>query len=322
MAAQAKANDNEEVGRRGRVAFAGMAVAMLLACNALTGVGDLEAVDCTEDCDASIPERTTSPEAEVPVDAQAAVDAVVVDAGPLVDAGADGDAATRPSFCQGITLYLPFEGSLSTKAGQAPDTPPAVAFVPGKFGQGADLTAAGGIAVYYAATSQGKSSYSLTAGTLAMWVKPTWQPPCVANPAVFWKPRSARVAALANAGPVLECATILGLTVDAPDGGQTAVGPSSLSVPKWNAGGWNHLVGTWSSSSPTLQFSLNGAPPLATANPWVPNDSPVNFLRIGSEVSAARSVFDEIVVWTRVLSAGEIAALAASSVSAAVACGL
>ena len=291
-----------------------MAVAALLACNALTGAGDLVAVDCVDGCDAAAPERTIVAEAEAPIDAGGTVDAT-----EPVDAGAD--APTRPSFCEGITFYLPFDGSLTAKSGQLPDAPPAVAFVPGKFGQGADLTVPGGISIFYAATYLSKASYSLTQGSVAMWVKPTWQPPA-SNASVFFKPRAIRASTSPNAGPVLEYGSLLGLTVDEPDGGLISVGHPAAAVPNWKAADWNHLVGTWSSSSPTLQFSLNGAAPLATSTPWVPNESPVNFLRLGSDVSAPRSIFDEVILWTRVLSASEIAAVASSSASASVACGL
>jgi len=297
-----------------------VALGTALACNALTGVGDLEAVDCADGCDGAAPTRTGGPDAAAPVDATSPVDATpVADSASPVDSG--GDASKRPAFCAGVTLYLPFDGSLSTKAGQAPDTPPAISFVPGKFGQAADLTAGGGTAVYYAASHLGTPSYSLVNGTLAMWVKPTFVPP-TGQAALFFKPRTVRAAATQNAGPVLGIETLLGLTVDAPDGGLTQVGYPQAALPSWNALGWNHLVGTWSSSSPTLRFALNGAAPIGTPNPWVPNESPVNFLRVGSEVSAPRSLFDEVTLWTRVLPAGEIAALAASPVSVGVACGL
>jgi len=316
MAENVESTNNDGVRRRRAIACGSLAVAGLLACNALTGVGDLEAVDCTVDCDGAAPERVL-PEPVVPVDAATTVDAA--DATPAGDA--DADAPTRPSFCEGITLYLPFEGSLNGSAGQTPDTPPTIPFAPGKYGQGADLTVSGGLAIYYAATYKGNSLYSLVHGSVAMWVKPTFQPP-TAQPALLFKPRAVRAAAAPNAGPVLGFETLLGLTVDAPDGGSTSVGYPQVALPNWNNGGWNHVVGTWSSSAPTLQVALNGATPIATANPWVPNESPVNFLRIGSEVSAPRSVFDDVILWTRVLSASENAALAASPVSAAVACGL
>ncbi len=294
------------------------AVVALLACNALTGVDDLDTAECVGDCEAGVPERATLPEANGPID-----DARGTSDGP---APADGgkDAAKKPMYCNGILLYLPFEGSLNARSGQPADAPPAATFAPGKFGQGVDLTSdAGtpGTGIYYAATYLGVPTYSLTRGTVAMWLKPTWQPPCGATtPAVFFKPRSAHISTSPNAGPVVECKSVLmGVTVDAPDGATTETGyPSAIA--NWNNGGWNHLVGTWSSASPTLQFAVNGAAPVSTTLPWVPNESPVNFLRVGSEVSAPRSVFDEVVVWDRVLPNKEIADLAASSFSVADAC--
>jgi hypothetical protein len=304
------------------VAGGGVVVATLLACNALTGVDDLAAVDCAAGCDAAAPERTELPDGSpVLSDGQALIDgAIAVDAKAPVDASFD--ALGRPTFCQGITLYLPFDGSLTARSGQPPNTSPNLSFVAGKFGQGVDMTAQGGAAVYYAASYLGTPLYSLAQGSLAMWVKPTFTPP-TAQAAIFFKPRSVPTAGTPNAGPELGFgATRLDLIVNAPDGGATSAGYPQAALPNWNAGGWNHLVGTWTTTAPALQLALNGAAPTTTSAIWVPDESPVNFLRIGSEVSAPRSVFDEVVIWTRVLSTSEIAALAASPVSVAVACGL
>lgn len=292
----------------------------LLACNLLTGAGDLDTAECLSDCEAGVPERTILPDASLPVDDSA----VTLDAHAPAPADGGNDASKRPTFCSGIELYLPFDGTLDARSGQPPDLPPAVAFVPGKFGQGADLTGSSGTAVYYASTYLGVTTYSLAGGSLAMWVKPLWQPPCGAGtPSVLFKPKSTHAATAANAGPVIECTSALtGVTVDMVNGGLTEVGYPSGAVPNWNNGGWNHLVGTWSSASPTLQFAVNGAAPVSTTVPWSPNDSPVNFLRVGSETSLPRTVFDEVVLWSRVLLAKEIADLAASPASVADACGL
>jgi Concanavalin A-like lectin/glucanases superfamily len=304
---------NEEVGRWRTIAGANLVAAALLACNAITGAGDLE-VGCVDGCDGGEPDRAAPAVEDAFVDMDSTVDAPVP-----TDGGTD--APRRPTFCEGITLYLPFDGSLNAKSGQTPDAPPTIPFVPGKFGQAADLTLAGGVAIYYAATYNAKPSYSLSQGSVAMWLKPTWQPPCTAA-SVLFKPRALKANTSPNAGPVVECGSLLGLTVDEPDGGLVSVGYPSAAVPNWKPADWNHVVGTWGASSPTLRFSLNGAPPLATSAPWAPNESPVNFLRIGSESSAPRSLYDEVIFWTRTLSAAEISELASSTVSAGVACGL
>lgn len=317
MAAEAESTNNDGVRFRRAIAFGSAAAVALLACNALTGVNELDTGECLSDCEAGVPERTTFPDANSPFG-----DATVVpDAPGSLDGG--NDASQRPTFCKGIELYLPFEGTLNAASGQPPDLPPTLAFVPGKFGQGADLTNNSGVAIYYASTYLGRTTYSLTRGTVGMWVKPTWQPPCAPTaPSVLFKPRSSHATTAPSAGPLIECkGGLMGVSVNLPDGGLTEVGSSGV-VANWNSGGWNHLVGTWSSTSPTLQFAVNGATPISTAMPWDPNESPVNFLRIGSEVSAPRSVFDEIVLWSRVLPAQEIAELAASPISVGAACGL
>ena len=135
MAADVESTNNVGVRFQSAIAVGSAAAATLLACNLLTGVGDLDTAECRSDCEAGVvPERTTLPDATLPVD-----DAAVT---PDAPAPADGgiDASKRPTFCSGIELYLPFDGTLDARSGQPPDLPPTVAFVPGKFGQGADLT--------------------------------------------------------------------------------------------------------------------------------------------------------------------------------------
>jgi hypothetical protein len=315
---------------RGRAAAcAGIVGATLSACNALTGVGDLSAVDCADGCDGAVPERTELIDGQSPLDGASSLDGATTldgarpdDGGKPGDGGDGGDAAPRPTFCEGITLYLPFEGSFNGRSGQPPNSAPGLSFIAGKYGQGADLTGAGGAAIYYASSYLGTPIYSLAHGSVAMWVKPTFAPPTL-QAALFFKPRAVATAGAPNAGPELQFgALLLELVVNAPDGGVTKVGYPQTALPNWNVMGWNHLVGTWSGTSPTLQLALNGAAPTSTSSPWDPDESPVNFLRLGSEVSAPRSVFDEVVLWTRVISASEIAAVAASPVSIGVACGL
>jgi hypothetical protein len=316
------------VGRRGAIACGVVVVAAFCACNALTGVGDLQATDCIDGCDGSVPVRTGDDGGNVTDTGAGAADAPVgplLDAAPKLDATTDADAGTdasttKPTYCQGITIYLPMDGSLTAKSGQTADAPVAnVSYVAGKFGQGADFTDT--VAVYYTATFGAKSVYSLSAGTVAMWVKPSWTPPCPAIASLFFKPRAVRGPGVPNAGPVLECSAILGMKVDTSDAMLVNSGYAAT-PPNWNAGTWNHVVGIWGSTAPTMGFSVNGALPLTVATPWVPNESPPSFLRLGSEVNSAKSVIDEVIVWTRVLSASEIAALAASPVSTATACGL
>ena len=158
MAADVESTNNVGVRFQSAIAVGSAAAATLLACNLLTGVGDLDTAECLSDCEAGVaPERTTLPDATLPVD-----DAAVTPDGPA-PAPADGgiDATTRPTFCSGIELYLPFDGTLDARSGQPPDLPPTVAFVPGKFGQGADLTGSSGTAIYYASTYLGRTTYSL-----------------------------------------------------------------------------------------------------------------------------------------------------------------
>jgi hypothetical protein len=284
---------------------------LAIACNALTGVGDLQTDPCADgSCvDAGTGTRTEpTPEAST-VDAGA--DATRADAAP--------DAAPLPSFCSGVTFYLPFESSLVSQEGVAPDAPPAVTYVAGKFGKAVDLSN-GNISVFYPTSVSGKSTYSRAAGTVAMWVKPTWTPPENAQHVLF-KPKMDKTNAIVCAGPFVENIPAgLSTAVDLPDSGVAQTQPTTGG---WQSGAYNHLVATWNQSASSLTLTINGGAAVSSATvSWVPNEATANFLRVGSDGYGSASVFDEVVVWSRELSQAEIAALYASPVAFGPACGL
>jgi hypothetical protein len=77
---------------------------------------------------------------------------------------------------------------------------------------------------------------------------------------------------------------------------------------------------------PTLTFALNGGGTATTEAEtnatWLPGEPTVNYVRLGSPVTPPKSLFDEVAIWNRVLSAAEIATLYASPVSIGTACQL
>ena len=290
----------------------GLAVALVLAaavaCNALTGAGDLGTGGC-DDCDAGA----------------AAVDAatpdspgVTADAGDATTSDSGFDAAALPSFCTGLVLYAPLENNYATSqgAGPAPPLPSTATFAPGKFGGGAALNGVNGALYYANGMSPLGVPYPKEEGTIALWFKPLWTWPSAVD-RVFAKPVSDTTNNNNTAGPSfrLESAapSMIGfINPNAVDAGTVrASSPVLAATPYWNATGFNHMVGTWKHTAPTLTFTLNGA----TGDPSIThieitdawdNAATVNFTRISSDVVPPDGVFDDVAMWSRALSLAEI----------------
>jgi hypothetical protein len=282
-----------------------------VACNALTGVGDLGVTP--------------------PNDAQTSDDGRD-EVGPALDAtrrDVEVDAADggRPSFCEGLVLYAPFDGTYATAQGGAPDPEPANPFVPGKYDK-AVVSAGTSGSIFYPEGEAGVI-YPKDAGTMAVWFKPTWSWPSTVD-RVFVKPAADRSTGLNGSGPQFRYevdGTIFGFIDQNADNTLTSAAVTAAEViPYWNDLSWNHLVGTWNKLTPSLTFTLNGAsgdPSVThrtTNAPWTPQFPDVRFMRLGSNVNVADGSFDEFAIWNRELSLLEIKAVYGANRSIGDAC--
>jgi hypothetical protein len=302
----------------GLVTLAGLPLAAL-ACNALNGSGDL-----TSGCDGCNE-----------VDARPRDEDVLV----LPDASRDGsanadvtaDVMARPSFCQGIVMYLRFDDTLRTAQGIDPDSPPVVSFVPGRFGSGALLT--GTNAALYYVEGDGGVPYPRDEGTVAMWLKPQWAwPPTVDR--VVWKPVVDRTVNTNASGPSMRSRgmppAFFGSTNNEPGVGglnEDVGGTGAELAPYWHAA-WNHLAETWSKSSPTITFTLNGGDgdPATTHREtdagWTPQAPTVKFIRLSSNSFPADAAYDDFAIWSRSLSLAEVQAVYRAGTPLGDLCGL
>jgi len=311
------------VTRRQRIAvLAAMGVPLAaLACNALSGAADLTV--------------------ESPCDGCAQVDAPSGDEQAVVvpEAGADGavDAATKdvvvapPSFCQGIVMYARFDGTLTTAQGIAPESPPVTTFVPGRFGSGALLTGANG-ALFYVEGDAGVP-YPRNEGTIAMWLKPQWTFPSTVD-RVVWKPVADRTGNPNSCGPHMRTNVVapgfFGSSNSEPVaiGGSEDVGGTFAELtPFWKTD-WNHVVETWSRSSPTITFTLNGATGDASVTRretdagWTPQFPNVAYVRLSSNATPDDAAYDDVALWNRPLSLAEIEAVYGANTPLGDLCGL
>jgi len=231
-----------------------------------------------------------------------------------------------PGFCNGITLYLPFDKDFLGADGEQPQVSGTPTLVPGKFNQGALLVDAD---LRYPAAS----NYSLSQGTISIWIKPQWSFPCQSSYAVFYG--SVATSGTGSAGPYMACDfkyTWLGVgNIGLQDEWRAAVVNTAAAKPYWNQNDWNHLVSTWSDKgTTTLGFVLNGDPggnsksSASTSVPWTPKNGPLGWLRLSNSNStySADAAFDEVTVWNRMLSLQEIKAINGAGKPVGVLCGL
>lgn len=308
--------------RRLATAAVGLPLAAL-ACNAITGAADL---DVAPPCALCALDAATGDEGQpAPVSEAGAMDAGV-DAPPDV-------IVARPSFCAGILMYARFDGTLVTAQGLAPDAPPVTSFVPGRFGDGVLLTGVNAALYYVEGAPPAGVHYPKDEGSVAMWLKPTWAwPPTVDR--VVWKPVADRTVNTPASGPSIRsrgaAPAFFGSSNNEP--GIAAVnedvgGTGAELAPYWKTN-WNHLAETWSRSSPTITFTLNGAEgdPTITRREtdagWTAQAPTVQYIRISSNSVPADAAYDDFALWDRSLSLAEVQAMYGANKSLGELCGL
>jgi hypothetical protein len=282
-----------------------------LGCNALSGVNDLQEIG-RPDTDAA------RADAAVPRDADAAspdvrthdFDALPPDDAalpPLLDAGPVDAAA---GLCTGLTMLLRLDGTTTSAQGTAPVSATGVSFGAGKFGQG---LVGGNTQVDYPA--QAGALASSQQGTVSMWIdSQQWELPCQ-KPHPFF--------GVDDTGVYMDCEPVgyLGVYVDlTPTSGVSAVIPPASGTPVWSTG-YNHLVATWSATD-GLTITLNGAVGQTTRTPYTPPDAVATVFHLLASNAPALATVDDVAVWTRPLTIGEIQTIYSAGVSVGDVCKL
>jgi hypothetical protein len=293
-----------------------------IACNALNGAADLDVAAPCVGCE--VADAPTSDQRAVVVPEAGAADASV-DAPP--------DVFVRPSFCAGIVMYARFDGTLVTAQGLAPDAPPVHSFVPGRFGDGVLLNGTNTALYYVEGVPPLGVHYPKDEGSAAMWLKPTWAWPTAVD-RVVWKPVADRTVNTAAAGPSIRSRGVPPLFFGSSNSepGSSGInedvgGTAAELAPYWKTD-WNHLAETWSRSSPTITFTLNGAEgdPTITRREtdagWTAQSPLVQYIRFSSNSVPADAAYDDFALWDRSLSLAEIQAMYGANKSLGELCGL
>ena len=284
-----------------RRALAVVGITLVCACNALTGASDLvigdDEVPTTNDAGAE--------SGPGPRDASS-------DGAAILD-GAEPDAGPRPTYCQGITLYLRFDNSTKAAQGDLPATPIAETYASGKFKGAFDFNSQKTV-VYAGEPKIGMKRYDINVGTLSLWFKPRWSLASNTATRTFMRPQDAADAATGSAPNLRLDGNAKTLGVEGPTNVE-ATAPIPTLLSSWKELDWNHLVGTWqrTGAPETLSFTLNGgggdAGPgrISANNAWTP---PIagTFMRLNS-TSDIDGLVDDVTVWSRALTKAEVTAL-------------
>ena len=304
--------------RRGGKLLTGIFLAPLFAgvsaigCNALSGVGDLIEVPAQSTTHAA---RDGAATVHVP-DAHAVSDAPNIE----LDASDASVAEAGLGLCDGLTVALRFDGSLVSAQGQLPlgSTTPGETYSAGKFGQAVLFTNGDTPYVEYASTQDTTTVASSSIGTVSMWVKPVggWSPPCgngtAKNPGwAFWW--------LDDFGVGGDCSPDLGIWLTVDNTGTSDFGATLSNAPTWTADDFNHLAYTWTTTQ--LAITLNGTASQVLTQAYSPPDPVAAYVAFGTG-NGTFSYYDDVAMWSRVLSPTEIEAVHVAGKSLADLCGL
>lgn len=292
---------------RGRCVVGVVALAPLLglvACNGLTGVGDLLLVECAGCADASVADDGGRP----PLREDAG--APPRDAGSTSDAAGDG-ALPGPDPCRGVTFFAALDGNgtssavrASAKAGELA-TGNYVAEAVGKRGQGFRANAAAST-LTWASPYQGITALRPEQGTVAFYLRLNFNG--------FPEPRRAwfqPLAGMAAASPTVALSgndlVVTGESAAAASVDLTQI-PGVLATRPWLL-----VVVTWraaaAAGAPSLGVVVYAPTQTLSASyksPWSPSAAPTGF-RLGyNGTDGSNASFDELVVWDRALDDAEI----------------
>jgi Concanavalin A-like lectin/glucanases superfamily len=289
----------------------------VIGCNALSGVDDLTEVPSRLTTDAS-PDVTVREGGggnfHFP-DARAGSDAPSIQ----LDANEASVAEAGLGLCNGLTAVLRFDGTLTSAQGQVPlATPvPGPSYAAGKFGQAVAFTS-GTPYVEYASTHNTTQVVSSSMGTIAMWVKPVggWSPPCGDGTPGN---RGLTLWGLDDFGVGGDCAPYLGIWVTVDNTGKNDFGATISNAPTWNPGDFNHLAYTWTTAQ--LAITLNGTTSQVLTQTYTPPDPVAAYFGIGTD-NGTFNYYDDVALWSRVLTPVEIEAVHVAGKSLADLCGL
>lgn len=288
-------------------ALAIVGLALACACNALTGASDLEIGE-------ELPTLTDGGSGEETGVSPPRDGSLADSLAPLPD-GSLPDAAGRPSYCLGISLYLRFDNTTKSAQGDSPAVAVAETYGTGKFKGAFDFNAQK--TVVFAAVKDGTKRYDIEVGTLSLWFKPRWSFATNTATRTFMRPQDQSNATTGGAPNLRLDSVAKTLGVEGPANVEATAQTTALQS-TWKELDWNHLVGSWQRAGAleTLAFTLNGGGlagspgRISSKDTWTPAAPALAgaFIRLNS-TSDIDGLVDDVTVWSRVLPKEEVTAL-------------
>jgi hypothetical protein len=295
---------------------AAIGLTCVLACNSISGVEGYGEASCVGEACNTDDSTTPSSQPEIPVSGSsggagtsssssgASSSSGMSSGNPMNEAG-----PTTPSYCTGITFYVPFDGDRNSRAGQIPSVSDGDSlFITAKYGQG--VTFNPDAAFVYGASHAGKAIHRPDVGSVMMWVKPETNN---ATTRPFFRPQTSSH----ESGNAMH--ELSGPSLALGDSGELGMffsGAKASAQPQ-NVVGWSNtafhlVVGTWNAAQ-RITFNVvtgSGAGTLTRI------DSPGTFtpratstVRIGDEGLNTQAIIDEVAIWDRELTTAEITQL-------------
>ncbi|MDR3709758.1 MAG: hypothetical protein P4L33_15795 [Capsulimonadaceae bacterium] len=221
----------------------------------------------------------------------------------LVDAGEPAGPTDLQSLCEGLRLYVPFDGTLSpaVAGGSSAIKGNGVEFEPGITGQAVKIEANESIAIPAAA------NFDRRIGTVSFWLKPAWAPQdkSVTSRNLFGGEnfticcQPGRHAVFFMTG---KSKPQIGYRWD-----YTAA--DYVAINTWKPGEWHHIAITWDSASGAKAMYFDGRLAASSITDLIRTDPIRDAALVTIGAPDAPGSYDELAIWNRVLSPGEVALL-------------
>ncbi|HEY3329360.1 MAG TPA: LamG-like jellyroll fold domain-containing protein [Capsulimonadaceae bacterium] len=202
----------------------------------------------------------------------------------------------------GLSLYLPLDGSTTPKvaAGSTAVTAGAMTYEAGVVGQAAALTDK-------AIVIPGAANFDRKAGTISLWMKPTWS---VSDPTNSFRTLAGTDNFQVCIQPSKNVMFFMTGTSKPQVGYQWDYGNADYNVAKsWKAGEWRHVAITWDSSTGAKAMYMDGKVVASNVTDLIRTDPIVDAVTFTLGRENAPGDYDEVAFWTRPLTATEIAQL-------------
>ncbi|MDR3708191.1 MAG: hypothetical protein P4L33_07805 [Capsulimonadaceae bacterium] len=212
---------------------------------------------------------------------------------------------SRADLLDGVTAYLPFDGSAAPRYAITANgiNAAGATYDAGIAGQGVVTTKEHFVAIPLA------GNFVRKCGSISFWIKPSWDP-ADASAGTFRSLLGTDNFAL-NYQPSKHCLFFMtGKTKPVTGYDWDYRAADNHVMARWNAGEWHHIALTWDAPSGSKTIYLDGKQVSSNTTDLIRDDAVTGNEKLFAGGPDAAGVYDELIIWNRVLSAEEVAQLA------------